>query len=97
MIQASTPGYEAALGAALGEDLTAPIDDDAPVNWRLIHVETIDPALPHGVEPLSRYVDAPPELQRRLSQIGVVSQEDGLNLQKHLASGQRLVSVEGVE
>jgi chromosome segregation protein len=90
-----TPGYEAALGAALGEDLTAPIADDAPVHWRLIHVETIDPALPHGVEPLSRYVDAPPELQRRLSQIGVVSQEDGLNLQKHLASGQRLVSVEG--
>ncbi len=90
-----TPGYEAALGAALGEDLTAPIADDAPVHWRLLHIETIDPALPAGVEPLSRYVDAPPELQRRLSQIGVVSQEDGPELQKHLASGQRLVSVEG--
>jgi chromosome segregation protein len=90
-----TPGYEAALGAALGEDLTAPVADDAPVHWRLLHIDTIDPALPQGVEPLSRYVDAPPELQRRLSQIGVVPQEEGPDLQKHLASGQRLVSVEG--
>ncbi len=90
-----TPGYEAALGAALGEDLTAPVADDAPVHWRLLHIETTDPALPPGVEPLSRYVDAPPELQRRLSQIGVVAQEDGPAIQKHLASGQRLVSVEG--
>ncbi|MFO7478489.1 MAG: chromosome segregation protein SMC, partial [Methyloceanibacter sp.] len=90
-----TPGFEAALGAALGEDLTAPIGDEAPVHWRLVHVENIDPALPAGVEPLSRYVDAPAELQRRLSQIGVVDQDQGLDLQKHLASGQRLVSVEG--
>jgi chromosome segregation protein len=91
-----TPGYEAALGAALGEDLTAPVADDTPVHWRLLHIDnTIDAALPQGVEPLSRYVDGPPELQRRLSQIGVVPQEDGLDLQKHLAAGQRLVSVEG--
>jgi chromosome segregation protein len=90
-----TPGYEAALGAALGEDLTAPVADDAPVHWRLLHIDTIDPALPQGTEPLSRYVDAPPELQRRLSQIGVVAQEDGPGLQKHLAAGQRLVSVDG--
>ncbi|MGZ9074057.1 MAG: chromosome segregation protein SMC, partial [Rhodoplanes sp.] len=91
-----TPGYEAALGAALGEDLTAPVAEDAPVHWRLLHIETaIDPALPHGVEPLSRYVDAPPELQRRLSQIGVVPHEDGPVLQQNLAAGQRLVSVDG--
>jgi chromosome segregation protein len=91
-----TPGYEAALGAALGEDLTAPVAEDAPVHWRLLHIETaIDPALPHGVEPLSRYVDAPPELQRRLSQIGVVPQENGPILQQNLAAGQRLVSVDG--
>ncbi len=90
-----TPGYEAALGAALGEDLTAPIAEDTPVHWRLLHIDTIDPALPQGVEPLSRYVDAPPELQRRLSQIGVVPQDEGAALQKHLAAGQRLVSVEG--
>lgn len=91
-----TPGYEAALGAALGEDLTAPVADDAPVHWRLLHIESaIDPALPQGVEPLTRYVDAPPELQRRLSQIGVVPQEHGPELQKNLAAGQRLVSVDG--
>ena len=91
-----TPGYEAALGAALGEDLTAPVADDTPVHWRLLHIDaTIDAALPQGVEPLSRYVDGPPELQRRLSQIGVVPQDNGLDLQKHLAAGQRLVSIEG--
>jgi chromosome segregation protein len=91
-----TPGYEAALGAALGEDLTAPIAEDTPVHWRLLHIDsTIDAALPRGAEPLSRYVDAPPELQRRLSQIGVVTQDNGPTIQKHLAAGQRLVSVEG--
>ena len=90
-----TPGYETALGAALGEDLTAPIADDAPMHWRLIHIATIDPALPAGVEPLSRYVSAPAELQRRLSQIGVVAPEDGPEIQKQLAAGQRLVSLDG--
>ncbi|MDX2308966.1 MAG: chromosome segregation protein SMC [Hyphomicrobium sp.] len=90
-----SPGYETALGAALGDDLAAPVADDAPVAWRLILIETIDPALPQGVEPLSRYVDAPPELQRRLSQIGVVDRAEGSALQSKLAAGQRLVSLEG--
>ena len=28
------PGYETALGAALGEDIDAPADEGAPVHWR---------------------------------------------------------------
>ena len=28
------PGYEAALGAALGDDLEAPLDEAAPHHWR---------------------------------------------------------------
>ncbi len=90
-----TPGYEAALGAALGDDLEAPASPEAPVHWRLMTVEAIDPALPIGAEPLSNFVDAPNELMRRLSQVGVVSREDGSTLQARLATGQRLVSVEG--
>lgn len=90
-----TPGFEAALGAALGDDLAAPIAEDAPLGWRLLLIETIDPALPAGAEPLSRYVDAPAELQRRLSQVGVVEAHSGKALQGLLAAGQRLVSLEG--
>ena len=33
-----------------------------------------DPALPEGVEPLAAHVQAPPELARRLAQIGVVAE-----------------------
>ncbi|MDO9382501.1 MAG: chromosome segregation protein SMC [Hyphomicrobiaceae bacterium] len=88
-------GYEAALGAALGDDLEAPISDDAAVHWRLIEPASADGALPADVEPLSNYVKAPPELQRRLRQIGIVDREDGARLQPHLRPGQRLVSREG--
>lgn len=88
-------GYESALGAALGDDLEAPVSDDAAVRWRLIEPASADGALPADVEPLSNYVKAPAELQRRLRQIGIVSREDGARLQPHLKAGQRLVSREG--
>ncbi len=88
-------GYEAALGAALGDDLEAPVSDDASVHWRLIEPASADGALPQDVEPLNHYVKAPPELQRRLRQIGIVEREDGARLQPHLKAGQRLVSREG--
>ncbi len=88
-------GYEAALGAAFGDDLEAPVEKSALVHWRLVEVSSKDPALPADVEPLSRYVDAPPELLRSLKQTGVVAAEDGPRLQPHLKTGQRLVSREG--
>jgi chromosome segregation protein len=89
------PGYEAALVAALGDDLDAPIHEDAPVRWRSIEVSPEDAALPADAEPLSLHVGAPAELTRRLRQIGVVSRELGARLQPHLKQGQRLVSREG--
>jgi chromosome segregation protein len=87
-------GYEAALGAALGEDLSAPVEaPEAPFRWdRLPPLENA-PALPAGIEPLARFVTAPAALARRLSQIGVV--EDGEPLRADLHPGQRLVSREG--
>ena len=88
-------GYEAALGAAFGDDLEAPVEKSALVHWRLVEVSSKDPALPADVEPLSRYVDAPAELLRSLKQTGVVSPEDGPRLQPHLKTGQRLVSKQG--
>ncbi len=54
-----------------------------------------DPSLPAGVEALAEHVMAPPELARRLAQIGVVSRERGAQLASQLKTGQRLVSPEG--
>jgi chromosome segregation protein len=92
-IRAQT-GYEKALGAALGEDLEMPIDVSAPAHWALVSAEG-DANLPNGVPALCDFVTGPPELARRLAQIGVVSQQQGRDLAAYLAPGQRLVSQEG--
>lgn len=89
------PGFEAALGSALGDDLEVSSDDSAPVHWALISDPILDHPLPQGCDPLSKFVNAPNELARRLSQIGVVSQSQGDDLSKNLLVGQRLVSKEG--
>ncbi len=88
-------GYEAALGAALGDDLDAPTDEAAPVHWSLMPGFGADPALPEGVQPLAEQVSAPPALARRLAQVGVVAREHGDRLSTYLEVGQRLVSREG--
>src|SRR5919201_890900 len=49
-------GYEAALGAALGDDLEAPIDPSAPMRWAGATIDAADPALPDGAEPLNAKV-----------------------------------------
>jgi chromosome segregation protein len=88
-------GYEMALGAALGDDLDAPVDPSAPMRWIGAASDPADPALPEGVQPLSQHVSAPPELTRRLAQIGVVDRAQGPRLAASLKTGQRLVSPEG--
>jgi chromosome segregation protein len=89
-----TSGYETALGAALGDDLETPEDEGAPVFWRKVDGDA-DPALPAGATPLADHVRAPQVLSRRLSQIGIVSDTDGDQLQSQLLPGQRLVSRAG--
>jgi chromosome segregation protein len=88
-------GYEKAIGAALGDELDAPVDTSSPIHWGGAAVDPTDPALPDGVKPLSSFVVAPQELARRLAQIGIVDRAQGPQLAKHLKTGQRLVSVEG--
>lgn len=94
-----TAGYETALGAALGDDLDASSDQDAPAYW--LHFPPLDPAqdLPEGVRPLSDFVQGTSSLSRRLSQIGVVEAGvgagSGAALHHQLHAGQRLVSLEG--
>ena len=88
-------GYEAALGAALGDDLDAAIDEAAPAHWSLIDGLKRRSLLPAGAEPLAMRVSAPPALARRLAQVGVVARADGKRLARALKPGQRLVSLEG--
>ncbi|MFM9942308.1 MAG: chromosome segregation protein SMC [Hyphomicrobiaceae bacterium] len=89
------PGFEMALGAALGDDLDAPVSEDAPAHWRRIDMGLSDPPLPEGAEALDAHVEAPPELARCLRQIGIVAPEDGRRLQALLKPGQRLVTRNG--
>ena len=88
-------GYEAALGAALGDDLEAPVDPKAPMRWSGAAIDPSDPKMPDGVEPLTKYVSAPQALARRLAQIGLVTREQAAALQPLLKTGQRLVSRDG--
>lgn len=89
------PGYETALGAALGDDLDASSDTGAPLHWSIAIEGYDDPPLPQGAEPLSRYVTGTPLLKRRLDQIGLVGQIDGPGLMPALWPGQRLVTLDG--
>ncbi len=89
------PGFETALGAALGDDLQASTNEDAPIHWRVLERAADPLPLPGGVEPLARVVRGPSALAARLAQIGIVTEAKGARLQAALRSGQRLVSKEG--
>ncbi|MGH6994578.1 MAG: chromosome segregation SMC family protein, partial [Stellaceae bacterium] len=65
-------GFEAALGAAIGDELTAPTDVAAPAHWFGLPDYADAPSLPAGVTRLSDHVTAPAPLSRRLTQIGIV-------------------------
>ena len=98
-------GYENALGASLGDDLTAPLGtgDGAaePRHWVEAGAGQANPqdriaTFPAGVVALDQMVRGPAELTRRLAQIGVASDPgEALRLQAGLAQGQRLTSPEG--
>ncbi|MBE7733828.1 chromosome segregation SMC family protein [Devosia faecipullorum] len=92
---AVAPGYETALGAALGDDLEASSDAGAPMHWSVALDSYDDPPLPQGAEPLSRHVKGTELLKRRLNQIGLVDAVDGPGLMRALRPGQRLVTLDG--
>ncbi|MDT8854545.1 AAA family ATPase [Paracoccaceae bacterium Fryx2] len=90
------PGFEAALGAALADDLRAPLVEGAVRSgWAGLPYYPSPQPLPPGCVPLAGHVQAPDVLHRRLAQIGLVDRGQGAALQAALAPGQRLVSVEG--
>ena len=88
------PGYEAALGAALGDDLEAPENVEAAIHWTSLAPLDENPALPENVKPLADFVRGPVALARRLAQVGVV-ESGGAEMQHALRLGQRLVAKDG--
>ena len=89
-------GYEAALGAALGEDLTAPADTAAEIHWANLPPIDLPPALPGGAAPLSRFVRGPEVLARCLAFIGVLDDAAAAaGLADRLQPGQMLVTRDG--
>lgn len=89
-------GFEAALGAALQDDLKAPeLSETSKTGWARLEAYTSPFDLPAGATPLREHVTAPAVLDRRLQSIGLVDRSEGDRLQPMLSPGQRLVSVEG--
>ncbi len=87
-------GYEAALAAALGDDLNAALDSRAAAHWAGRDIgAAVD--WPDGALPLAPLVKAPPELAARLALTALVERADGSRLQALVPSGARLVSKEG--
>ncbi|OXE34928.1 MAG: chromosome segregation protein SMC, partial [Phenylobacterium zucineum] len=86
-------GYEAALAAALGDDLDAALDSQAPAFWG--GGKTLSPDWPQGARPLADLIKAPGVLSPRLAFVALVERDDGDRLQAGLSPGMRLVSKEG--
>ena len=89
----AAPGYERALGAALGDDLEASLNQDASRHWGGKAHAAAD--LPAGCEPLSQQVQAPDVIASRLNAIGIVDRDNAEDLAALLKPGQRLVTREG--
>ena len=90
------PGYEKALGAALADDLRAPVlEGGGGSGWARLPGYPAPQPLPEGVGALSNHVSVPEVLARRMGQVGLVEPARGAVLQKELRPGQRLVSLQG--
>jgi len=99
------PGFEAALGAALGDDLEAPNlqagAGDAASGWRVLDGKDMGAAAaavawPTGITPLIDQVSAPAALHRRLARIGVaVDAASARMAQNTLPLGVRVVTRDG--
>jgi len=89
-------GFEPALAAALGDDLDAPQDPQAPLYWTELPAFETPPPLPEDVSSLAERVTGPQLLGRRLALIGLVEDAaQGARLAPDLRPGQRLVTADG--
>ena len=89
-------GLEAALGAALGEELSSAANPGAPRHWRDLPAFDPAPVLPDGATPLASLISFPAALARAVSQVGLIDDNAaGDRLQSALAPGQIIVSRQG--
>ena len=89
-------GLEKALAVALGDDLQAALDGNAPIFWRELPEYTDAASLPGNARPLSISVQGPKALARILSQIGIVeTTAEAESLMPQLKPGQCLVTRDG--
>ena len=89
-------GFEKALGAALADDLRAPLASPAQrTGWVDLPGYDRPQPLPPGARPLAEVMAVPDVLARRIAQVGLVDAAEGPQLQSRLQPGQRLVSREG--
>lgn len=90
------PGLEKALAVAMGDDLQASLDGNAPTYWQELPAYFAAPSLPAGAVALSQFAQAPQALARALSQIGVVDDAQiAASLVPSLQPGQSLVTRDG--
>jgi chromosome segregation protein len=91
----AAPGFEAALGAALGEDLDQPEAQGDGSGWADVPPLPAETP-PAGAESLAAHVAAPARLARRLARVAVIADRAaGDRAQAALAPGWRLVSRDG--
>ena len=94
-------GFEAAVGAAFEDELSAPAGRGRSrvrrqVSGLISGRSTARRRCPHGVRPLAEVVTRPPVLGRSLAYAGwVENAEAGRGLQRNLVPGQRLVDRDG--
>lgn len=94
------PGWEAALGAALGDDLESPALDDTAAatatGWRALAGDCDAAGWPDGIEPLAAKVTAPGVLARRLARVGIAADPAAARaVQAALPAGARVVTRAG--
>ena len=89
------PEYEKAVAAILGNEVEASDDEAAPAFWQNFGIQQSEQALPDNVASLAEKVSGTKLLARCLSQVGIVTHEQGEMLQSSLKPGQALVSREG--
>jgi chromosome segregation protein len=88
-------GLEAALAAALGDGLAAPIGTDSNAYWR-DKAPKGDAGIPKGTSPLADALDLPEVLKAAVSGIGIVNTaKEALALQSGLEPGQSITTPKG--
>ncbi|MCY4542500.1 MAG: chromosome segregation protein SMC [Rhodobacteraceae bacterium] len=89
-------GYEAAVGAALGDDIFMNACGGAETSgWNSMPDYPMTQALPSILDPLTDFVNAPDILDRRLSQVGLADRATARLVQPLLLPGQRVVTPSG--